>query len=210
MPVVALVVDDSMVIRHTVCRFLEERGFAVEAASNGMEALDILNRVLPGLVITDMQMPAMGGSEFISALKDKPQTASIPIVILTGRSSGFDQTETRAEFTIGTFKAHAERVRAYMEDPSIGGDRVESILDAAHALSLQRRRNLAVKKLSPEEERQQLLSNAQPAADPFKSVHRRPEYVEPDLQKVPLSPEPDILLFDEPDGALAQLLVRGT
>jgi CheY-like chemotaxis protein len=100
MPVVALVVDDSMVIRHTVCRFLEERGFAVEAASNGMEALDILNRVLPSLVITDMQMPAMGGSEFISALKDKPQTASIPIVILTGRSSGFDQTETRAEFTI--------------------------------------------------------------------------------------------------------------
>ena len=100
MPVVALVVDDSMVIRHTVCRFLEERGFAVEAASNGMEALDILNRVLPGLVITDMQMPAMGGSEFISVLKDKPQTASIPIVILTGRSSGFDQTETRAEFTI--------------------------------------------------------------------------------------------------------------
>jgi CheY-like chemotaxis protein len=100
MPVVALVVDDSMVIRHTVCRFLEERGFAVEAASNGTEALDILNRVLPGLVITDMQMPAMGGSEFISALKDKPQTASIPIVILTGRSSGFDQTETRAEFTI--------------------------------------------------------------------------------------------------------------
>ena len=100
MPVVALVVDDSMVIRHTVCRFLEERGFAVEAASNGMEALDILNRVRPGLVITDMQMPAMGGSEFITALKDKPQTASIPIVILTGRSSGFDQTETRAEFTI--------------------------------------------------------------------------------------------------------------
>jgi len=100
MPVVALVVDDSMVIRHTVCRFLEERGFAVEAASNGMEALDILNRVLPGLVITDMQMPAMGGSELITALKDKPQTAAIPIVILTGRSSGFDQSEKRAEFTI--------------------------------------------------------------------------------------------------------------
>jgi CheY-like chemotaxis protein len=100
MPVVALVVDDSMVIRHTVCRFLEERGFAVEAASNGMEALEVLKRVLPALVITDMQMPAMSGSEFISALKDKPQTADIPIVILTGRSSGFDQSENRAEFTI--------------------------------------------------------------------------------------------------------------
>jgi stage V sporulation protein R len=109
--------------------------------------------------------------------------------------NNFTFKSTRAEFTIGTFKAHAERVRSYMEDPSIGADKVENILDAAHALSLQRRRNLAVKKLSPEEERQQLLTNAQPAADPFKSVHRRPDYVEPDLQKVPLSPEPDILLF---------------
>jgi len=100
MRVVALVVDDSMVIRHTVCRFLEDRGFAVESASNGVEALEILKRVTPGLMITDMQMPAMGGSELISALKDKPETAHIPIVILTGRSSGFDSTENRAEFTI--------------------------------------------------------------------------------------------------------------
>ncbi len=100
MPVVALVVDDSMVIRHTVCRFLEERGYAVESASNGMEALEVLKRVRPVLVITDMQMPAMGGSELISALKDKPETAGIAIVILTGRSSGFDSSENRAEFTI--------------------------------------------------------------------------------------------------------------
>jgi CheY-like chemotaxis protein len=100
MPDVALVVDDSMVIRHTVSRFLEERGFAVESASNGMEALEILKRVKPVLVITDMQMPAMGGSELISALKNKPETASIPILILTGVSSGFDHKENRAEFTI--------------------------------------------------------------------------------------------------------------
>jgi CheY-like chemotaxis protein len=100
MRVVALVVDDSMVIRHTVCRFLEDRGFAVESASNGLEALEILKRVQPGLMITDMQMPAMGGSELISALKNKPETANIPIVILTGRSSGFDGSENRAEFTI--------------------------------------------------------------------------------------------------------------
>jgi stage V sporulation protein R len=104
--------------------------------------------------------------------------------------NNFTFKSTRAEFTIGTFKAHAQRVRAYMEDPSIGADRVENILDEAHALSLQRRRNL-----TPDEEREQLLGNAQPAHDPFKRVHRRPEYVEPDLQKVPLSPEPDLLLF---------------
>jgi CheY-like chemotaxis protein len=100
MPDVALVVDDSMVIRHTVSRFLEERGFAVESASNGMEALEILKRVKPVLVITDMQMPAMGGSELISAIKSTPETASVPILILTGVSSGFDSNENRAEFTI--------------------------------------------------------------------------------------------------------------
>jgi CheY-like chemotaxis protein len=100
MPAVALVVDDSMVIRHTVSRFLEERGFAVESASNGMEALEILKRVKPALVITDMQMPAMSGSELISALKNDPETASIPVLILTGVSSGFDRKESRAEFTI--------------------------------------------------------------------------------------------------------------
>jgi CheY-like chemotaxis protein len=45
-------------------------------------------------------MPAMGGGELISALKDQPETASIPILILTGVSSGFDRNETRAEYTI--------------------------------------------------------------------------------------------------------------
>lgn len=100
MPGVVLVVDDSMVIRHTISRFLEDRGFSVESASNGVEALEILSRVQTRFVITDMQMPAMGGTELITALKSKPDTADIPIVILTGRSSGFDSTETRAHFTI--------------------------------------------------------------------------------------------------------------
>jgi stage V sporulation protein R len=102
---------------------------------------------------------------------------------------------TRPEFTIGTFKAHAERVRRYVEDPSIGIDKVEAILDAAHALSLQRRRNLAVRKLTEEEERDRLLEAAEPQHDPFQHLHRRAAYVPPDLQKLPLSPEEDLLLF---------------
>ena len=100
MAVMALVVDDSMIIRHMICRFLEDRGYVVEVASNGQEALEVATRQLPSLVITDMQMPAMGGAEFISALKSNPETANIPIVILTGRSSGYDKGESRAEFTI--------------------------------------------------------------------------------------------------------------
>jgi CheY-like chemotaxis protein len=100
MPRVALVVDDSMLIRHTVCRFLEERGFAVESATNGQEALETIKRARPDLIITDMQMPKMSGSEFITALKSQPATANIPVVIVAGRQSGFDQNEKRANFAI--------------------------------------------------------------------------------------------------------------
>jgi CheY-like chemotaxis protein len=100
MSLIALVVDDSMLIRHTVCRFLEERGFAVESAANGEEALEVLQRVHPDVLITDMQMPRMSGAELITALKSKPATAKIPIVIVAGRQSGFDEGEKRANFAI--------------------------------------------------------------------------------------------------------------
>ena len=100
MSMVALVVDDSMLIRFTVCRFLEERGFTVESASNGVEALEILTRVQPALIVTDMQMPKMSGSELISELKRKPETAKVPIIIVAGRSSDFNESEKRADFAI--------------------------------------------------------------------------------------------------------------
>ena len=100
MPAVALVVDDSMLMRYTVCRFLEERGYAVESATNGLEAVEVLGRVKPDLVVTDMQMPKMSGSELISVLKAKPETAAVPIIIVAGRSSGFVESEKRANFII--------------------------------------------------------------------------------------------------------------
>ena len=100
MSLVALVVDDSMLIRHTVCRFLEERGFSVESATNGQEALEILKRVRPDIIVTDMQMPKMSGSELITALKGQSTTANIPIVIVAGRQSGFEKKENRANFAI--------------------------------------------------------------------------------------------------------------
>ena len=107
----------------------------------------------------------------------------------------FNFQRTRAEYTIATFKAHAHRVRRYLEDPSVGLDKVEPLLDAAHSISLQMRRNLAVRKLSLEQDRDRLWQRAQPPIDPFQRIHRRPEAELPDLQRVPASPEEDILLF---------------
>jgi stage V sporulation protein R len=102
---------------------------------------------------------------------------------------------TRPELTIGLFKLHADRIRSYVEDPSIGLAKVEEILDAAHALALQCRRHTAIRKLTPAEQRERVLDAAQPPKDPFERIHKPKEYKEPDLSKVPLEPEEDILLF---------------
>src|SRR5436190_2360662 len=107
--------------------------------------------------------------------------------------NNFTFKSTRAEYTISTFKAHGNRVRTYVENPGIGLEKVEAVLDAAHAVSLQCRRNLAVRKRTPDEERQRLLDAARPPADPFQRIHRRQEVTEPDLRKVPLAPDEDVL-----------------
>jgi stage V sporulation protein R len=109
--------------------------------------------------------------------------------------NNFTFRTTRAEYTLSSFKAHATRVRRYVEDPGIGIDKVEGVLDAAHALSLQCRRNLAIHKVTPEEARQAAQDAAQPPPDPFRNIHRTPEQAEPDLRKVPLLPDEDLLLF---------------
>lgn len=109
--------------------------------------------------------------------------------------NNFTFQSTRPEFTISTFKAHATRIRRYVEDPSIGIDSMEHLLDAAHALSLQCRRNLAIRKLSPDEARQRVIDAAQPVHHPFERLHRREPTAEPDLHRVPLIPDEDLLLF---------------
>ncbi|HEV8713953.1 MAG TPA: SpoVR family protein [Candidatus Binatia bacterium] len=109
--------------------------------------------------------------------------------------TNFTFKSTRADLTLSRFKVHADRVRRYLEDPSIGIEKVEAVLDAAHAIAIQCRRNLAIKKLSVEEERQRIVDNAQPPADPFQSIHKRQAYTPPGIHKVPLSPEEDLLLF---------------
>jgi CheY-like chemotaxis protein len=100
MPAVALVVDDSMLIRYTVSRLLEEHGFTVESAGNGVEALEILNRMRPDLIVTDLQMPKMSGQELIAAVKSKPETAQIPIIIIASRSVGSKDAEKLANFFV--------------------------------------------------------------------------------------------------------------
>lgn len=100
MSLCALVVDDSMLARHTVSRFLEERGFTVRSVCNGREALEQLTTIDPDLIITDLEMPCMDGREFIGALKKNPNTASIPVVIVAARDHAHADDQNHANYTI--------------------------------------------------------------------------------------------------------------
>ncbi len=108
--------------------------------------------------------------------------------------NNFTFHHTRPELTLTRFKSAADRVRSYIEDPSIGIHRVEEILDAAQALAYQCRRNFALRKLDPEEQ----IARAEEADvphDEWASIHPKPEPTGNDHTRLPLEPEEDVLLF---------------
>ncbi len=81
-----LVVDDEPSITELLEVLLEREGLEVSSASNGSEALRILDRVNPDLIITDITMPDMEGVEFISKLRKKG--VSSPIIAMSGNAVG--------------------------------------------------------------------------------------------------------------------------
>ena len=102
---------------------------------------------------------------------------------------------TRADYTVEMFKSHADTVRSYINDPSIGYENVERILDAAHAIKLQTSRVVGAKRLTDAEIRQNIIDSYKPTVDQFSILKPYEEPVMPDLSKTPLEPEEDILYF---------------
>ncbi len=78
-----LVVDDEMVIRDPITIYLEQLGYTVDHAENGVEALHLICSKTYDLVILDISMPYMNGHELSQALKDEGQT--VPILIISAK-----------------------------------------------------------------------------------------------------------------------------
>lgn len=102
---------------------------------------------------------------------------------------------TNAKYSLEMFRNHAQRTRRYIEDPSIGQDAVERIIDAAHSISLQRSKNLAIRRLSRQEQQENLWKDSQIKQDEFSNIHQPKTYDKPDFDKLPLQPEENILEF---------------
>ena len=78
-----LVVDDCRVTRRLLSLYLQEAGYQVGLAENGLEALEMLGRESYDLVITDLNMPRMDGVELTRIIRHDPTYGNLPVIILT-------------------------------------------------------------------------------------------------------------------------------
>ena len=98
----ALVVDDEIHIVQVVAIKLRNNGFDVTTAENGEIGLELAGQIKPDIVITDFQMPKMTGLEMVENLRKQPETADIPVIMLTARGFAIEE-EKREVLKISAF-----------------------------------------------------------------------------------------------------------
>lgn len=85
-PLVLLVEDDRAGREMFACA-LEEGGFRVEQAHNGLQALDKATAIVPDAIVTDLAIPGIDGLQLCKRLRSDPRTRQIPIIGITGYAS---------------------------------------------------------------------------------------------------------------------------
>lgn len=89
-----LVIEDNMDLRSLLSLVLDRMGFKAVAFSNGRDAIEYLKtNAAPKAAIIDLFMPVMGGTECLTALRDNPDFANVPVIL----SSGVNDIEQRAQ-----------------------------------------------------------------------------------------------------------------
>ena len=83
-----LVVDDEPMVREVVTAYLERDGLQVTSAADGATALQMLDTVLPDLVILDLMLPKVDGLSVLAHLR---KTADLPVILLTARGEEPDR-----------------------------------------------------------------------------------------------------------------------
>lgn len=80
-----LVVDDSVSVRRTMEQLMQDSGYEVVTARDGVDALGAVQLRAPDIVLVDLEMPRMNGLELTSALRNRSATKTTPVVMITSR-----------------------------------------------------------------------------------------------------------------------------
>ena len=116
---VVLAVDDSLSARRSLAQFIQDAGFEVRTARDGLEAIEAINRRKPDLILADLEMPRMNGLELTAHLRANSATHHLPIIMITSRSTDKHRRE-----------AEAMGVNAYLTKPFVE----DELLDHMHQL----------------------------------------------------------------------------
>jgi len=87
-----VVVDDTSEARRLIRRILQSQGdFEIFEATNGREAIELVSKERPDLVILDLMMPEVDGFAVLDSLRSKPETANIPVIVATAKELTVDE-----------------------------------------------------------------------------------------------------------------------
>ena len=90
-----LVVDDEAVLVETIAYNLEQSGYQVLTAADGVRALEVARLESPDLIVLDIMLPRMDGLEVCRQLRKEDQTAATPIIMLTAKDDEIDKVVGR-------------------------------------------------------------------------------------------------------------------
>ena len=111
---------------------------------------------------------------------------------------------TKAKYTLEMFNLNSKIIREYIDDPSIGYEKVERILDAAHAIKYQVGRTIGVKELSDNEIKESIIKDYESKKENRSFLDSYEEIKLPNLDKIPLEPVDDIMGFIIEYGSLKE------
>ncbi|AFM41587.1 response regulator with CheY-like receiver, AAA-type ATPase, and DNA-binding domains [Desulfosporosinus acidiphilus SJ4] len=81
-----LIVEDNAAISRVIQLALEENGHIVQFCKSGNEAIDLLSKQTPDLVITDIQLPGKSGKDIIEKMRSENRLSNVPAIIMTAHT----------------------------------------------------------------------------------------------------------------------------
>lgn len=95
-PKTILIVDDEPYMIRLLQHHVERAGYKMVKAVNGREALEKIDSAKPDLIIMDVMMPELNGLEVLSQIRESPETAELPVIIMTANAQRFTKEEAEA------------------------------------------------------------------------------------------------------------------